>query len=170
MSATDPSHDPPGYSLILLDVGEEVVRIVRAAIRVRQCDADEAIGILRAPLPIRIASGLTQGAAEEGQHEFVSCDCIAIFVRDEIVESGGSRYLAELFRTLASSAEFALVPIELEAIPDSEPARRYVDQFLGAAPVALPLRVEVREKKARLMEFFGEKVGVVVRRPPAPQA
>ena len=158
--------DGARYSLILLDVGEEVVRIVRAAIRVRACDADEAIRVLRAPLPLRVASVLTHAAAEEGQLEFVSCDCVAIYVRDEIVEGGGFLYLAELFRTIGRSAEFALVRIELESIPDTGRARRFVDQFLGAEPASLPLRLEVREKKARLMEFFGRKAGVVLHRTP----
>lgn len=160
-----------GYSLILLDVGrDEVVRIVRAAIRVRGCDADEAIGVLRAPLPIRVASGLTHGAAQEGQHEFISCDCVSIFVRDEIVEQGGFGYLADLFRTVGRSEEFGFVSIELESIPDTGPGRRFADQFLGYEPATMPLRLEVREKKARLMEYFGERMGVVLHRAPASDA
>ncbi|MHC4408776.1 MAG: hypothetical protein ACYS0E_03180 [Planctomycetota bacterium] len=161
-----PENEPAGdeFSLILLDVGEEVGRIVRATIRVRRCDPDEAIGVLRAPLPIRIVAGLTPQAAQEAQWEFVSCDCIAVYVRDEIVDEGGSTYLKSLFQTVRKSPEFTPVEVEVESVPDSEPGKRYLDQFFGSKTPDLPHRVQVREKKARLMEFFGEKVGAVVRR------
>ena len=152
-----------GYSLILLDVGEEVPRIVRATIRIRRCDADEAISVLSAPLPIRVAIGLTEQAAQEGQWEFVSCDCIAVFVRDEIVDDGGSAYLRTLFDTVSRSPEFAPVDIEVESVPDTEQGERYINQFFGIDPPALPCRVTVRKKKAKLMEMFGEKIGAVVR-------
>lgn len=153
-----------GYSLVLLDVGDEVSRIVRATMRVRRCDADEAIAVLRAPLPIRISAGLTPDAAREGQWEFVSCDCIAIFVRDEIIDEGGADYLRGLFDAVRRSPEFAQVRIEIESVPESVQTERFIDQFLGAAWREFPLRVEVREKKARLMEAFAGEIGIVVRR------
>jgi len=158
------SRDEPGYSLILLDVGDEAVRIARATIRVRRCGSDEALQILSAPLPMRVATGLTPQAAREGQWEFVSCDCVAIFVRDDVVDGGGSAYLRTLFETVGSSPEFAFVGLELESVPDDAAGADYLDRFLGASPPRLPARLRVREQKARLMEAFADEIGAVVRR------
>ena len=157
--------EPGGFSLILLDVGEEeVARIVRATLRVRRCDADEAISVLRAPLPLRIATGLSHDDAQEGQYEFVSCDCVAVFVRDEIVDDGGAAYLKTLFETVRGSPEFVRVVVEIESVPDTPQGERYLDQFFGSGELSLPARVSVCEKKARLIEIFGEKIGASVRR------
>ncbi|MEM8885493.1 MAG: hypothetical protein AAGD14_15620 [Planctomycetota bacterium] len=158
------TEDEGGFSLILLEVGESVQRIVRATVRVRRGDVDDALAILRAPLPLRVATGLSASDAQDGQYEFVSCDCIAVFVRDAIVDEGGSTYLRQLFDTVSRSPEFGRVTIEIRSLPDSSEGRRYLDQFTGSETQHFPYRAEVREKKARLMELFGDKVGAQVRR------
>ncbi|MHC4973178.1 MAG: hypothetical protein ACYTG3_12680 [Planctomycetota bacterium] len=150
------------YSLVLLAVGEEIERLVRAAMRVRHCAEGEAVDRLRKRLPLVVASGLSYEDALLGQFEFICCDAKAVFVHDEVAQGGSATYLDRLYERLLESEEFALATVEVQAVPEDEEGLRYLDQFLGMRRPSLPLRASVPKKKARIMQHWATKIGASV--------
>lgn len=150
------------YSLVLLQVGEEMGRLVRAATRVRHCRLDEAVETLRKPLPLTVASGLSFEDALLGQFEFICCDATTVFVRDEVAHAGSHAYLSQLYERLRRSEEFVRVTVEVDRVPEGDESLRYLDQFLGMRTPSLPVRVSVPLKKARIMTHWGSKIGAAV--------
>ena len=150
------------YSLVLLAVGEEMGRLVRAAMRVRNCAEVEAVDVLRKRLPLVVANGLSFEDALLAQFEFICCDAKTVFVRDDIARSGSPTYLDRLYERLRQSEEFATVTVEVQIVPEGDEGLRYLDQFLGMRTPSLPLRVSVPRKKARIMTHWATKIGACV--------
>jgi len=150
------------YSLVLLRAGEEMGRLVRAAMRVLHCAEPEAVGTLRRRLPLIIASGLSFDDALLGQFEFICCDATTVFLRDEVAHQGRRSYLEQLYDRLRQSEEFAPVTVMVRRVPEGDEGPRYLDQFLGMRAPLLPLRVSVPRKKARIMMHWGNRIGAAV--------
>jgi len=156
-----------GFTLVLLERGFQVDRLVRAFQRIR-LDPERAVNsLLFAPCPAVVRSGLTLDQAIVGQFELVCCDCISVFLRDEIAAEGAAEYLRSLYSRLRASPEFKPVSVTVSLVPDTDSGRQFCDQFLSTA---LEKRVHygsdraVRDrvfwKKARIMAHWASEMGV----------
>jgi hypothetical protein len=150
------------YSLLLIELGEGVDRLLRAVERVRHAGKEDAVRMLGEPLPLVIGSGLTLADAMLGQFELVCCDATAIFLRDEVACKGAPGYLRGVLSKLKLSPEFTRRSVQVRSVPAGEDGRRFLDQFLGSAARDPPLRVEVPGKKARIMLHWAARIGAEV--------
>jgi len=156
-----------GFTLVLLERGFQVDRLVRAFQRIH-LDPERAVNsLLFAPCPTVVRSGLTLDQAIVGQFELVCCDCVSVFLRDEIAAEGTAEYLRSLYSRLRASPEFQPVFLAITLVPDTDAGRRFCDQFLSSA---LEKRVRygsegivrdrVFRKKARIMAHWASEMGV----------
>lgn len=156
-----------GFTLVLLERGFQVDRLVRAFQRIQLDRGRIADSLLFAPCPAVVRSGLTLDQAIVGQFELVCCDCISVFLRDEIAAEGATEYLRSIYSRLRGSPEFQPVFIAITLVPDTDAGRRFCDQFLSTA---LEKRVRhgsegivrdrVFRKKARMMAHWASETGV----------
>jgi hypothetical protein len=71
--------------------------------------------------------------------------------------------IAELFAELSAGPEFRPVDVRVLSVPSNDEGRRFLWQFLGlAVGVALPQKLRVMRKKARLMKHCAERIGGIV--------
>jgi hypothetical protein len=166
---TAPAAWSSGFTIVLLRKGLEPDRLVRAIERI-WCEPERpATPILNASCPIVVHTGLTLEEAVLGQFELICCDCISVFVRDEIVADGSAEYLRELYSQLRTSPEFQPVSITITLVPDTGAGRRFCDQFLSVAAseeirygVEIAMRGRVFQKKARMMAYWAMEIGTRV--------
>ena len=117
--------------------------------------------------PLALATGVTLDVAMLAQFELACCDSAAVFIRDEVVAEHDHSFLSQLYRELSSSEEFQPVGIQVHSVPHNDQGRRYLQRFLGSdersphcAPT--PLHLMVMKKKARIMCYWGRKIGAAV--------
>ena len=116
------------------------------------------------PYPFVVRQGLALADAQAGQSALACCDCVAVFVRDDVVAEMQRDDFADLFLELAASPEFQPARVEIESLPTDEVGHRFLWVFLGlAVGIVLPIRVIVTRKKARLMQHWGDAIGGLVR-------
>lgn len=159
--------DTLGFTLVLLHRTENLDRLRYAAARVSWLAAAFEVAVAH-HCPVALTTGLMLEEAILAQFEFVCCDCAAVFIRDEVVADNDHRYLSELYRELSCSEEFELVGLDVHALPADERGRRYLEQFLGMGEqppnqLPLPLHLTAIRKKARIMAYWGTKIGADVR-------
>lgn len=147
-----------GYSLLLLEKGTDERRIDEVVAAIQR--GTPAIPDDR---PFVIARQLCLDDALAGQFALACCDCVTAFVRDAVICDSDCDYLRQLYGQVMGSPEFASVLVELLSVPVTDDGRRFCWQFLGLATPAVPATFRVFRKKARLMEHWAKKTGVVVR-------
>jgi len=156
-----------GFTLVLLQKGFQHDRLTRALQRIRRDPERATTPVLFAPCPTRVRSGLSLEEAIVGQFELICCDCISVFVRDEIAADGATGYLRGLYSQLRSSPEFQPVFITITFVPDTDAGRRFCDQFLSTAQEKtirygneIVMKDRVYQKKARMMAHWAVEIGV----------
>ncbi len=156
-----------GFTLVLLKKGLEPDRIARALQRIWRDPRRSAASVLLGSCPVVVRSGLVVEEALAGQFELICCDCISVFVRDEIAAEGASEYLRQLYSQLRLSPEFEPVFLAIQFVPDSDLGRRFCDQFLSTAAgksvrfgCDFLMRDRVFRKKARMMAHWATEIGV----------
>jgi hypothetical protein len=168
----EPRLAPPAvaeFGLVLLRKGEDEKRLVRAICRVKDCPEPEAVTLSRSPLPVIIDPGLSEADALFGQFELICCDAVAVFIRSEVLLAEGQKdYLDALFKKVLESPEFRPTRIEVIEVPATDAGKVFADQFLGDLGSLDKLPVEefsvwVPLKKARMMQHWSEKAGVLVK-------
>lgn len=156
-----------GFTLVLLEKGLACDRLVRAIDRIWNEPERPIDSVLQSPCPVVIRSGLTLDAAIVGQFELISCDCVSVFLRDEIVADGSADYLRNLYCELRRSPEFQPVYVTVGFIPDSDAAKHFCDQFLSppdtkripfGSQIAIADRVFF--KKGRIMAHWAKEIGI----------
>ncbi|MHB9080373.1 MAG: hypothetical protein ACYC3X_23100 [Pirellulaceae bacterium] len=116
------------------------------------------------PFPFVARQGLALDDAVAGQSALACCDCVAVFVRDDVVAEMQRDDFAELFSELVASPEFQPARVEIVSLRTDEVGHRFLWMFLGlAVGIVLPIRVVVMRKKARLMKHWGDATGSLVR-------
>jgi hypothetical protein len=86
------------FTLVLLQKGNDLTRIVQALTRIPGLSREKAEHLAKWACPLRVAGSLSLGDAMLGQFELVCCDSIAVFLRDEVVASAERQYLVELYQ------------------------------------------------------------------------
>ena len=155
-----------GFTLILLEKGLRLDRLARALERIGRDSERPMTWLLDTACPAVIRSGLALDEAVVGQFELICCDCISVFLRDEVVAQGDSHYLRELYGQLRNSLEFQPVFIRITFIPDTDVGRLFCDQFLPSAETKtvrygaeIAVRDRVFRKKARMMAHWATEIG-----------
>ncbi len=159
--------DTLGFTLVLLTRTGDSTRLQHAAKQAGWL-ASTFNTALGGECPLRLLTGVTLDDAMLAQFELACCDSAAVFIRDEVVAENDHAYLSELYQELASSDEFRNVGIEVRDVPQSDQGKRFVLQFLGGHErslelARLPLHLQVMRKKARIMCYWGKKIGADVR-------
>jgi hypothetical protein len=156
-----------GFTLVLLKRGLDRDRLARALERICREPERPITGLLDGSCPAVVLSGLTLDEAVLGQFELICCDCVSVFLRDEIVAQDDSHYLSPLYSQLRSSPEFQPIYIGVSFIPDTDSGRRFCDQFLppqGAKRIRYGAEIAIREcvarKKGRIMAHWAREIGV----------
>ena len=160
---------PPGtmgFTLVLLSKTDDVVRLRIAAMKASWLAAAFNAALTN-PCPLALATGLTQDDAMLAQFELACCDSAAVFIRDEVISENDRAYLSGLYSELSSSQEFRPVGIQVHSVPHNDDGRRYLQQFLGSDETSphcaqIPLHLMVMKKKARIMCYWGRKIGADV--------
>jgi hypothetical protein len=157
------------FTLVLLQKGNDLTRIVQALTRIPGLSREKAEHLAKWACPLRVAGNLSFGDAMLGQFELVCCDSIAVFLRDEVVASAERQYLAELYQQFLASPEFERVTVTVASLSDAELGERFVDQFLGGMahvsccpPRGCCYEGKAMRKKARIMAHWAEKIGAEV--------
>jgi len=153
------------FGLVLLSPGEQAEWIARAICRINKCPSHEAASLLQHPLPIVVNDGLSHEAALAGQFELVSCDAISAFLLSEVLAGAGQDYLDTVFGKVMRSSEFGLVGVSISNIPNSDSGHAFLDQFFGPTAVddiqqTSLLRRRVALKKARIMKYWADEIGL----------
>jgi hypothetical protein len=155
------------FALLLIEKGNDKLRLLRAIGRVNDCDEAKCMDIAAYPTPVIVNGGLTESEALFGQFELVCCDAVSAFVRSEIVQQNGIGYLDALCRSIANSPEFRRVPLRINLVPNTDEGELFIDQFLGStnrthSDWSFPLAITVPLKKARIMKHWAERIGALV--------
>jgi len=152
--------DTAGFTLVLLAVcAGDTSRLVRAVAQIVSGSAGRALRMLARPLPLPLNKGLSHADALLGQFELVACDCVSVFLADEVAAGARPRYLAALYARLRASPEFEPLGVRIDSIPSDRRGEDYLDKFLGGERCALPVELRVMRKKARIMKHWAEKIG-----------
>jgi hypothetical protein len=152
--------DTATFTLVLLDVGcFDRSRVACAAERIVRDANVDVRARLAGPLPLALEHGLSHADALLGQFELVCCDCISVFICDQVLASASSKYLTDLFARLRASPEFDLVAARLESVPLGPDGLKFSDRFLGRMYAELPLDLRIMRKKARSMAQAAESIG-----------
>jgi hypothetical protein len=156
-----------GYTLVLLTRGSRPDRLGRALERIL-CEFERPLtGLLDGSCPAVVRRALTLDEAIAAQFELICCDCVSIFLRDEIVAQSDPGYLGELYSQLRYSPEFQPVFVGISFIPATDAGKRFCDQFFPpdetktiryGAEIALTHRVS--RKKGRMMAHWAKETGV----------
>jgi hypothetical protein len=156
-----------GFTLILLEKGFWHDRLARALERIGREPERPMTWLLDTACPAVVRYGLTLDDAIVGQFELICCDCISVFLRDEVVVQGDSDYLRVLYCQLRDSLEFQAVFIRIMFIPHTDVGRLFCDQFLSSAEDKkirygsdIMMRARVFRKKARMMAHWAIEIGV----------
>ena len=158
----------PDYSVVMLEVGGDRERMVRAVRRTNNCSDSEARALLARRLPLVVNLDLSYHDAGLGPFELVCCDAISVIMPSEVVANAEPTYLKDLYARLRQSDEFQKVTLRLESLPWGEDAIRFLGQFLGLAEVEakaqqFPVDLRMFHKKARIMAHWGDRIGAEVR-------
>ena len=152
--------DTAAYSLVLLSIyHHNIEREIRAVQRILQTSQAAARRLLGQPFPVRITEGLTHNDALLGQFELISCDCVSVFIEDDVVNEASPNYLVTLYRQLLSSDEFQEVAVRIVSLPENNQGDKFVDQFIGGEHTNYPGDLRTLRKKARIMEHWAAKIG-----------
>jgi hypothetical protein len=158
--------DTGTFTLVLLAPGRDVERTAWAVGWICRCGEADAMARAAGQLPAVVAAGLSVEDALIGQFELVCCDCVSVFLADEVVEGADPDYLQDLYATLCQSSEFDEVTVEIRAVPDTPEGRKFLAQFLGPRAAAqitsfagLPTQQRMMRKKARVLLHWADKVG-----------
>ncbi|MDY0168077.1 MAG: hypothetical protein RBS80_16130 [Thermoguttaceae bacterium] len=152
------------FSLVILrrDPLTERRRQGQAFERVLGVSLGDAKHLTTAPLPFILKRGLTLSDAMLGQFELICSDIVSVFLSDEVTLSADPRYLADLYRDLLDSDEFAMVTVSITAIPPGESGRKFVRRFIADTAPPLPHPMRATRKKARIMCHWAKKLGGMV--------
>jgi hypothetical protein len=151
--------DTDSFALLLLVRGADDARIDEAVSAIVRDGVAPAV-----ELPFIVASGLSLEEAFVGQFALACCDCAVSFVPDEVARQADRAWWRQYYREVMQSGDFQQVVVELMDVPPGEAGRRYAWQFLGMATVALPQALTIFRIKAELMEYWGNRLGAVLRR------
>jgi hypothetical protein len=156
------------FTLVLLQKGEDMTRLVRALTRIPGVPPRKAMDLAARHCPLPATGGLSLGDAMLGQFELVCCDSISVFLRNEVVATAERLYLAQLYQQFRRSPEFENVAVTIASVPQTASGEHFVDQFLGEADgiiprISGPLHVEnMMRKKARIMAHWAQKIGAEI--------
>jgi hypothetical protein len=151
--------DADSYALVLLVRGADNARIDEAVSAIVR---DETVP--PADLPFVVVRGLSLEEAFVGQFALACCDCAVSFVPDEVARQADRAWWPQFYREVMQSGDFQQVVVDLMDVPPGEAGRRYAWQFLGMATVAVPQALTIFRIKAELMEYWGNRLGAVLRR------
>lgn len=152
------------FSLVVLrrDPLTDRRRQARAFERVLGTPLGDAKRLTTAPLPFVLKRGLTLADAMLGQSQLVCCDIVSVFLADEVVLNADPKYLADLYRDLLDSEEFAIVTVSVTAIPPGVAGEGFVQYFIGETCPPLPHRMRATRKKLRIMHRIAREAGGTV--------
>jgi hypothetical protein len=152
--------DTKGFTLLLakarIDEDDNQSRVTEVVSEIRQYGVVSATNIA-----LVIAQRLTFDGVTTGQLALSCCDCISLFLPDEIVFDSNADYVRQLSEIVVQSREFETVSVRLSFIPAGDLGRRFLRQFFGLAPGnAAPSKIQAHRKKARLMLHWANKCDV----------
>ena len=152
--------DTAGFSVVLLAVRTSDVARLAEAVRRVLAGSDVSVGIILAqPFPIVLRKGLSHPDALLAQFELVACDCVSVFLADDVAGHAPPEYLAELYGRLLKSPEFEEVVVRIETLPHDARAGDFLEKFLGHGNCPLPADLPMMRKKARIMQHWAAKIG-----------
>ncbi len=122
----------------------------------------DAKRLTTAPLPFVLKRGLTLADAMLKQAQLVCCDIVSVFLADEVTLSAEPKYLADLYRDLLDSDEFAIVTVSVTAIPPGVAGDAFVQYFIAETSPPLPHRMRATRKKVRFMRYCAQELGGMV--------
>jgi len=157
--------EPFSVVVLLCPSGAEHVRRVRAFDRVLQTSRTDAeIQTTRTP-PFILSCELTLSDAMLAQFELISCDIVSVFISDTVMSNVEPQYLAELYRALIRSDEFAMVTRLVMSVPQDQAGDQFIRQFIDDERPIMPHAMRVTQKKARIMAHWARKIGAVLKEP-----
>lgn len=146
------------YSLLLLHQGADGPRIAEVVAAIQDCFPP-----LLDRFPFVIGSEMELEDALAGQFAFACCDCVTAFVRDELIKNAAASVFRQLHSEIMQSREFQSIEVEVSEIPQTEAARRFCWQFFGMATgLKIPAVIRTYRKKARMMEHWAPKAGILL--------
>lgn len=146
------------YALLLLERGPDHARIddAMAALGVDACTPPDELSFL-------VAHGLSLEDAFVGRFTLACCDCVTMFVPDEIAWRADRAWWRQFYKLVMSSSDFQQVFVHVMRVPATEEGRRFCWQFLGlAVGAAIPGAFQFFRVKAELMEHWANKIGAVL--------
>lgn len=161
--------DTGTFSLVLLDKGKNVARLMQSLTRVPGVSRAKATDLVTHACPIAVADQLSIADAMLGQFELVCSDSVSVFLCDEVISSAGPYYLSDLYSQLRASSEFETVQVNLAGLPESDLGLRFIEQFIGDSEDSTLSSLKdyrysgmMMNKKARLMAYWARKIGAEV--------
>jgi hypothetical protein len=151
--------DTATFTVVLLKIVGSVRGCLHIVKRLLECSLQDALLVFEKPLPIPLKNGLSHEDALLDQFELISCDCISVFLADDVVTQAPKEYLIDLYSQLLKSSEFEIVPVRIEYIPDNQQGEQFLRQFLGRTELQFPSELKVLRKKARIMQHWVTKIG-----------
>jgi len=152
--------DTRGFSVVLLAVRTRHEDRLAEAVGRLLAGSDAGVErILARPLPVVLTKGLSHPDALLAQFELVACDCVSVFLADDVAEHATPGYLAELYERLLNSPEFGEVLVRIETLPQDVRAGEFLARFLGRGDCPLPAYRHMMRKKARIMQHWAAKIG-----------
>jgi hypothetical protein len=149
-----------GFSLVLLESKAAVrQRLVDCLQRVCgiPCDVAQRIAAYSGPVALKHGISFSEGA--EDQDALIACDAISVIIATAVVLNPPPGYLKELFGWLRHSPEFQRVSVTIQSLPEGQPAREFLEHFLGSPDYQLPACLTLIRKKARLMQQHATACG-----------
>ncbi len=152
--------DTESFTLVLFDLPPKSHRRIEKVLR-RVCDLSEGEvdELLSRELPINLKHGLSYSDAAIDQFELLACDALAFIMPDRVVEDPEPSYLDDLYKSLASSADFELVEVAVTLLPAGPKALEYLDLFFGDVTVDASVPRKVMRRKALIMTIIADRIG-----------
>ncbi len=152
------------FSLVVLrrDPLPDRRRQAQAFERVLEGPSKDGALFTTARVPFVLKRGLILSDAMLGQFELICCDIVSVFLADEVALSADPKYLADLYRDLLASDEFAMVTVSVTALPPGNSGLEFVRRFIADSPPPLPHRMRATRKKTRIMRHWARKLGGTV--------
>jgi hypothetical protein len=143
------------FSLLLVTKGKDEQRIADIVSAIQRSAPPKTLDY-----PFVVGQQMNLEEALAGQFALACCDCVAAFVRDDIVDESAIKAFRQIHSEVLSSPEFEQVAMRIEFIPNTEQGHRFCWQFFGlASGLQIPVTINMYRKKARLMEHWAKRIG-----------
>jgi len=127
--------DTATFSLVLLAIERQkhnrVVQTLCQIFGVSLGTAHHILDILANEQPKVLKHGLSYPDALMGQFDLVCCDCISVFLADEVVEQAPKNYLSDLYSQLRQSSEFEIIHVRIESIPKNQQGEAFLSKSVS---------------------------------------